>query len=287
MDKKYQAVLDVAKADIERVNNNLIIDMEVKPKLKSELDKLLKSPSKRIRSLISILYLRAAKMYLLPEHYELFSAVELVHNASLIHDDVIDCGKIRRNLKTLNEKFDNHLAVISGDYLLGLALKKFVKIGSTEIIDIFANTLQNMCRGEISQYFNRFKKTKLEVYIEKSEQKTANLFESTLKSAVILADEADKIEKACEFANAFGLAFQIRDDLINFMNKDREKSSKDVDDGIYNAPVILSDDVNEGIEKTRALIDNYLDCARYCIKDFAPSPYKTALLDLLELIGDV
>ena len=287
MSEKYQAIIDVVKADIERVNNNLVIDMQVKPKLKTELEKLLKSPSKRIRSLVAILYLRAAKMYLLPEHYELFSAVELVHNASLVHDDVIDCGKLRRNLKTLNEKFDNHLAVISGDYLLGLALKKFVKIGSTEIIDMFADTLQNMCKGEINQYFNRFKKTDLEAYIEKSEQKTAALFESTLKAAVILADEKDKIDLACEFANAFGLAFQIRDDLINFMSKDKEKTSNDVKDGIYNAPLILSEDVKEGIEKTRALIDNYLDCAKYCIKDFAQSPYKTALLDLLELVGDV
>ncbi len=286
MNKKYKLILDTVKADIERVNTSLAFGIELKPILAKELEKFLKAPSKRIRSLVTILYLRAAKMYLLPTHYELLALVELIHNASLIHDDVIDESKLRRGRKTLNDKFDNQLAVISGDYLLGMALKKLVKINSFEIIDIFADTMKNMCKGEVNQYFNRFKKTKLDLYIEKTTQKTAALFESALKSAVILADDKN-IENASNFALNFGIAFQIRDDLINFMDKDTSKPAIDVEEGIYNAPVILSDNPVVGVEKTKALLNNYITNARKCIDKFDESIYKNALYELLELIENV
>ncbi|MBQ8168145.1 heptaprenyl diphosphate synthase component 1, partial [bacterium] len=203
MNKKYQQIAEVVKADLERVNDHLALEMDLKPQLADELKVFLKAPSKRIRSLVTILYLRAAKMYLLPSHYELLAVVELVHNASLVHDDVVDEGKLRRNRQTLNDKFDNQLAVISGDYLLGIALEKLVKIKSLPVIDIFAKTIQNMCKGEVNQYFNKFQKTDLDSYIEKSVQKTALLFESALKSAVYLAEE-EYDEKASEFALNFG-----------------------------------------------------------------------------------
>lgn len=286
MDKKYQSILDVIKADIERVNNNLAVDIGVKPVLAKELEKFLQAPSKRIRSLMSVLYLRASKMYLLPAHYELFAAVELIHNASLIHDDVIDESDLRRERKTLNNKFDNQLAVISGDYLLGIALKKLAGINSVNIIEIFADTLQDMCKGEVNQYFDRFKKTSLDKYIEKSTQKTAVLFEAALKSSILLANE-QYTEQAAEFALNFGLAFQIRDDLLNVLNKDKSKNSKDIDEGIYNAPLILSDELSVGIEKTKVLLNNYVGCAKQCIDNLEESVYKTALLELLELITNV
>ncbi|MBE7709731.1 MAG: polyprenyl synthetase family protein [Cyanobacteria bacterium SIG32] len=286
MDKKITAIAQVVNADLERVNANLLFEVDLKPQLANEIEQFLKAPSKRIRSLITILYLRASKMYLLPAHYELLASVELIHNASLVHDDVIDESKLRRSRQTLNDKFDNQLAVISGDYLIGIALEKLVKIGSLSVLDVFAKTLQNMCKGEVNQYFNRFKKTDLESYIEKSTQKTALLFESALKSAILLAEE-DYDEKTSEFALNFGLAFQIRDDLLNVMKKDKSKAMTDVDDGIYNAPLILSDDINDGIEKTKDLLNNYVNCAKQCIQDLGDSPYKKALIDLLELIKNV
>ena len=286
MNKKITEIAEVVKADLERVNNNLLFEMDLKPQLAKELEHFLKAPSKRIRSLVTILYLRASKMYLLPAHYDLLASVELIHNASLVHDDVIDESKLRRNRQTLNDKFDNQLAVISGDYLIGIALEKLIKIGSLSVLDVFAKTLQNMCKGEVNQYFNKFQKTDLDTYIEKSTQKTALLFESALKSAVILAEE-EYSEKISEFALNFGLAFQIRDDLLNVMKKDKTKTTTDVDDGIYNAPLLLSDDINVGIEKTKDLLNNYVNCANQCIEDLGESPYKRALIVLLELIKNV
>ena len=286
MNRQYQQICDVVKADLERVSKNLIFSFELQPELDKELEVFLSAPSKRIRSLVTILYLRASRMYLLPSHYELLAAVELIHNASLIHDDVIDESKLRRGRKTLNDKFDNQLAVISGDYLLGVSLKKLVKIGSIPVIDIFADTVKSMCLGEVNQYFKKYKKTDIEKYVEKSSQKTASLFESTLKASIILAgNEVD--EKSLEFASNFGLAFQIRDDLLNVIDSDKSKSASDVDEGIYNAPMILSDNLQEGIEKTKDLLNNYVNCAKQCINDLEESIYKKSLTELLELLEDV
>lgn len=286
MDKKYNKICEVVKADLERVNKNLLFDHELREELDGELDKFLNAPSKRIRSLVTILYLRASKLYLLPAHYELLAAVELIHNASLIHDDVIDKGELRRGCTTLNCKFDNQIAVISGDYLLGLALKKLVKIGSLPVLDIFADTVKTMCAGEVNQYFNRFKKVTLEEYIEKSSQKTGALFESALKASVILAgSEVD--DKSIEFVSDFGLAFQIRDDLINILQSDNTKTTNDLDEGIYNAPTLLADNLEEGIAMTKDLLNNYVNCAKQCIKELEESVYKAALIELLELLENV
>lgn len=282
MNKKYQEILDVVKADIERVNTNLSFDIDLQPKLKKELEKFLQAPSKRIRSLVTVLFLRASKMYLLPAHYEVCAVTELLHNASLIHDDVIDESKERRNSKSISAIFDNKLAVISGDFLLSVALKKLVKINNNEVTEIFANAVQDMCKGEVNQYFNRFKITDLETYIEKSEQKTASLFEATLQASVLLAGE-EYTEKMKEFVTNFGLAFQIRDDLKNFMSDEKT----DEKDGVLNAPFILSEDRKTGVEKTKTLLNNYVDCAKHCISDLPESIYKKNLLGLLELLRNV
>ena len=249
--------------------------------LKEELKKFLNAPSKRIRSLLAILYLRASKMYLVPEHYEILAITELLHNASLIHDDVIDESKTRRNSQCLNEIFDNKLAVISGDYLLSIVLEKLSKINNNQILDIYAKTVQEMCKGEVTQYFNRFKVPDIDTYIQKSEQKTAVLFESTLKSCVLLAEE-EYTEKMSEFAFNFGLAFQIKNDLKDYLSAEKN----DENDGIYNAPFILSDEKEESVLKTKKLLDNHIDCAKQCIEELPENIYKSGLIELLELLRD-
>ena len=281
MDMRYQKIYNLVNADIERVNTNLNFEINLHSDLKEELKKFLNAPSKRIRSLLAILYLRASKMYLVPEHYEILAITELLHNASLIHDDVIDESKTRRNSQCLNEIFDNKLAVISGDYLLSIVLEKLSKINNNQILDIYAKTVQEMCKGEVTQYFNRFKVPDIDTYIQKSEQKTAVLFESTLKSCVLLAEE-EYTEKMSEFAFNFGLAFQIKNDLKDYLSAEKN----DENDGIYNAPFILSDEKEESVLKTKELLDNHIDCAKQCIEELPENIYKSGLIELLELLRD-
>lgn len=286
MKEKYQKISNIVNADLEKVNANLVFNIDLNPKVAKKIEKFIFAPSKRIRSLTAILYMRALGLYLLPAHYELLAAVEIMHNASLIHDDVIDEGKIRRDEKTFNVEYSNHTAVVLGDYLMSVALKKLVKIGSNEIFDIFADTLANMCTGEVNQYLSKYKIPSLDEYIEKSLLKTSSLFEAALKSSLLLCEYKFE-DTESEFITNFGLAFQIRDDILNVLNKDKSKSSSDIAEGVYNAPMILDKNIDIGIEKTKDLLNNYVNCARQCIENLKESEYKQALYELLELIGNV
>lgn len=296
--QKYQKILNLVQEEIELVLENLTEGIELQDPLKSKLLELLNAPAKHIRPLVSFLYLKASGIKIDDAQILYQSAIELVHNASLIHDDVIDESACRRGLETLNSQFGNKLAVIAGDYLLSLALDKVLKIGSFELVEMFRETLEVMSKGEINQHFSKYKIPTIKEYIQKSEQKTAKLFETALcgsllianpssplplgEGAVVRAKRATTAGAGLSFARNFGLAFQIRDDLINC-----KTSKSDINDGIYTAPVIFSggtENIQTGIEKTQILLNNTIENALKCIEHFEDCKYKTALQELLELL---
>ena len=279
--QKYLKILNVVQEEINQVLEQMLEELEVQEPLKSKLFALLNAPSKHIRPLISILYLKAIGENIDEKQILYQSAIELVHNASLIHDDVIDESNVRRNVPTLNSEFGNKLAVISGDFLLSVALDKVIKIGDIELIKMFSDTLAVMSEGEINQYFNKFQIPTIDEYIKKSAQKTAKLFETALCGSLLIA-KADN--NGLEFARNFGIAFQIRDDLINC-----KTTNSDINDGIYTAPVIFSGGTqitSDAIEKTRGLLNNYINNALDLLKDISENKYKLALAALLELMRD-
>lgn len=281
-EESYKEIADIVKFDIEKLNsrlNGLFFEDNI---IFQELQNFLNSPSKRIRSVLTFLYLRANELEVTDEQIELQAIVELIHNASLIHDDVIDEDLKRRGQNTLNYKFGSRMAVISGDYLLSIVMKKLTSFNSIELFNIFAKTLDNMCSGEIQQYVLLGQIPSIEEYLDKSYLKTGALFEAGITAAMRIAGET-KIIRAVEFGRNFGIAFQIRDDLKNVLATD----SKDLANGIYNAPAIFSgsSEVNSsGIEKTKDLLNNYLDKAEDCLVDLAENEYKEALFELLELL---
>lgn len=305
--EKYLSIFEVVKDDVEKVKSSLFDGIELDNSLKFKLFDILNAPSKHIRAVLTFLYLKTAGMKIDEKQIIYQSVIELVHNASLIHDDVIDESSVRRSAQTLNSKFGNKLAVITGDYLLSVALKKIRTLENSKIIDIFAQTLDDMCQGEIKQDLSRFKIPTIEEYLKKTELKTAKLFETALCGSFLLygaEDISHLIENIdfgvssigghevmgdgfyCsnvqDFARNFGIAFQIRDDLIN-----AKTSQNDFKDGIYTAPVIFAgsvDDYENGIEKTQILLNNYIESAQKEIEKFEESKYKTALTNLLGLI---
>ena len=229
--------------------------------------------------MISFLYLKALDLNIGQKQILFQTAIELVHNASLIHDDVIDNSNIRRNTKTINEEFDNKLAVISGDYILSIALNYIAKLNSPQIIEMFAETLSFMTNGEINQQFSKFKIPTIGDYIKKTEQKTAKLFETAICGSLILANSN---EKASDFAKNFGIAFQIRDDIINI-----KTTKTDIKDGIYTAPIIYTGNIENyqnGIEKSHTLLNNYIDNAYQAINHIEENKYKIAIIELLGLL---
>lgn len=305
--EKYLSIFEVVKDDVEKVKSSLFDGIELDNSLKFKLFDILNAPSKHIRAVLTFLYLKTAGMKIDEKQIIYQSAIELVHNASLIHDDVIDESSVRRSVQTLNSKFGNKLAVITGDYLLSVALKKIRTLENSKIIDIFAQTLDDMCQGEIKQDLSRFKIPTIEEYLKKTELKTAKLFETALCGSFLLygtekfshlienidfgvsligghevMEDGFYCSNVQDFARNFGIAFQIRDDLIN-----AKTSQNDFKDGIYTAPVIFAgsvDDYENGIEKTQILLNNYIESAQKEIEKFEESKYKTALTNLLGLI---
>lgn len=289
-ENNYLDIISIIKNDIEKTEKFLETSVEEVMPLSSSVSEFLSFKSKRIRSVLTILYLKALGLNLKEEHYELFSVIELVHNASLIHDDVVDNCNLRRNNETLNCKFGNKLAVLGGDYVLSLAMNKLVYLGQVDILRMFTDTFKSMCIGEINQNYNRFKITSIEQYIEKTKLKTANLFKTALESALFLSG----IEKneAEEFAINFGIAFQIRDDLQNVIcsQKAEKPINNDIESGIYNAPIILAegkDNLKSGIEKTYFLLNNYINNAKEFLTDLPDNVYKKAIIKLIEELNNV
>lgn len=277
--EKYSKILDIVQEEIKQVSAGLTCGVDIQEPLKSKLFELLNAPSKHIRPLVSFLYLKSLGLNIDEKQIMLQTVIELVHNASLIHDDVIDESSIRRNTQTLNSKFGNKLAVISGDYLLSTALHRLAKLNSIPLIEMFSDTLACMSHGEIKQQFTKYKIPKIEEYLDKTAKKTAKLFETAVCGSLLLSNSS---ENGKEFAENFGIAFQIRDDLINI-----QTTKTDLNDGIYTAPVIYAgctENYADGIEKTRSLLNNYIDNAFRAINHIEDNKYKTALTELLGLI---
>ena len=290
--EQYKNIKQLAISEINIIEQKMIEDINLQEPLNSFLKDFLLAPSKRIREVLPVLYFKALNKNLNQKQLDMLSIIEIVHNASLIHDDIIDESTLRRGNKTVSYQFGNKLGVITGDYLLSLALGKLCKIGNIPVIEKCSDTIKKMCIGEVNQNFSRFKIGTLDDYIEKTKNKTAYLFELSLLSVAML-DETSKYNMAnlSNFALNTGIAFQIRDDILNMLNTDKSKpNNNDIENGIYNAPVILGnkeDNYTSGIEKTKGLLNNYIEQAGNEIKLLPDNKYKLALEEFLELLCNV
>lgn len=271
--EKYNSIKSLVEPELNELKAEMLKGFEEH----ENLYEYISAPSKNIRPVLTFLFLKASGYEITQEQTKVQAAVELIHNASLLHDDVIDESETRRQFSSFNKKEGNRLAVISGDFVLSLALKKLVETGSTEILNIFATTLKKMCLGEIFQNKSKFQIPTMEDYLEKTYNKTGALFEASLKAALPSG-------KSAEFAKNFGIAFQIRDDILNITNK---SADSDILNGIYTAPVIYSgnpDNPLEGIEKAKDLLDTYLERAGKCIQILPQNKYKSTLTELTEIL---
>lgn len=281
--------LDFLELEIKKIFDN-------RTKLDTDLYNFLSFHAKRFRPILGFLFLRAVFGEINVEQKNILLAVELIHNATLIHDDVIDEAQSRRGQTAFNLKFNNNLAVVSGDFLLSLAMEKILEAKSVEVLNVFADALKSVCIGEINQYYLKSQVPALEDYIEKSKQKTATLFTTGIIGGILVSNEKSNqklLNIASDFAQNFGIAFQVRDDLLNIIN-----GGDDVSSGIYTAPVIFASMDNpdllntEGIidavkctqalVNTKDLMDNYFDKAVSSIETIDKSDYKSAILNLIE-----
>lgn len=234
-----------------------------------EIDSFLNGTSKRIRSILALLYLKANRIELTQDIIKILVSGEIIHNASLLHDDVIDKADMRRGKSTIYSKFNSDISILSGDFLLTQATKLLLKIDRHEkVLNIFLECAEQMENAEIQQYMLRGKVPEIHDYIDICKGKTASLFSAILQCIAIIG-KAD-IAAAKFLGENFGILFQIKND----MNENSVKIDKK--NGIYTAIDII------GIEKTNILTDNYLENIRKLTEDFPEKVYKDAIKLLAE-----
>lgn len=235
--------------------------------ISGEIKSFVLGESKRIRSRLVIYWLKALGIELEDSAYNVLAVGEIIHNASLLHDDVLDEADTRRGKQTLNKKSGSKISVLSGDYLLSLVFNKLQEINNSAVSTLFGNCMSEMIKGEMKQYFLRDKFPTEYEYLDICKKKTAELFRTMMESCLLVS--GTKSEYAIDFAQIFGTYFQIKNDM--------ELSSAETDrkNGIHTALDIL------GIEKTSNLLDNYEEEMREKLAVLSDSVYKAKLGDMI------
>jgi geranylgeranyl pyrophosphate synthase len=187
---------------------------------------------KQLRPALVILTGRLFNAPLLPFR-RLAAAVEMLHTATLIHDDLIDRSPLRRGRETLHTIWPTEATVLTGDYLLGEAITLIAKLESPRITEVFAGVLRTMCAGEMRRLLGtqggqdasdpREASRWREEYYRDIQAKTASLFAATMEMGAVLADaEERQIEMLWRYGQGFGIAFQIMDDVLDFIGEERD-----------------------------------------------------------------
>lgn len=147
------------------------------------------------------------------------ASLEILHNASLIHDDVIDQTPCRRGIPTINAVWNNHIAVLTGDYMVSKSLDESIRAGSIEVSKLMSHLADILSEGELHQIFvARNRDYSLKKYFRTVEMKTAILFQSCVRMGAAAAGiDSDYAEELVKFVYYMGLCFQIRDDIFDYI----------------------------------------------------------------------
>lgn len=184
--------------------------------LGAALDHLLSSGGKRIRPAVALLtggMLGAEKNRLVT----LAAAIELLHTATLVHDDLIDGSLLRRGIPTLNAQWTPAATVLTGDFIFSRAAKLAADTHSVRVMQFFAETLTRIVNGEITQMFGSRGIASREDYYQRIRAKTASLFELATGAAAMLSPNGQQAEDTvCRYGYSIGMAFQIVDDVLDF-----------------------------------------------------------------------
>lgn len=186
------------------------------PDLEAALELLISAGGKRIRPAMTILI---GKILCGPNDLllSMAAAIELLHTATLVHDDLIDGALLRRGMPTLNSHWTPGATVLTGDFVFARAAKMAADTGSVPVMKLFAQTLTVIVDGEIAQLLGNRCKADRPAYLKRIYAKTASLFETSAKSAALISDASEQIVEAMgHFGYEIGIAFQIIDDILDF-----------------------------------------------------------------------
>ena len=229
----------------------VLVEEKIKTKLNSNVELVqkmtnyhIKTGGKRLRALLTLGSAKLCGYSKGGRDINLAACIELIHSATLMHDDVIDLSEIRRGKKTTNSIWGNQSSILVGDYLLSRCFEMMVEDGNLEILKLLSSTSSKIAQGEILQLQHKGEIDMLEeTYLQIINAKTAALFSAATKVGAILAKKKSKEKEALEFyGKNLGITFQIADDTLDYNSELKifgKKIGNDFYEGKITLPVIL------------------------------------------------
>lgn len=247
------AISALVAEDLTSTNTFIISQLQSKiPLVKNVIEYILSCGGKRIRPLIVLLCAKALG-HREGKHIELAAVIELIHTATLLHDDVVDSSTLRRGHKTAHTIWGSNASVLIGDYLYSRAFQVVVDMRHQTILDIFAKATHYIAEGEILQLVNcNNPDTTEEFYFEIIQRKTAKLFEIATQLGALLASASDPMCEAMrQYGLHLGLAYQLIDDALDYSQSAEETGKnvgQDIADGKTTLPLIYAMQKSKGAD---------------------------------------
>ncbi len=241
----------------------VLVEEKIRSKLYSDVNLVQKMTNyhiqtggKKLRALLTLASAKLCGYSKGGRDINLAACVELIHSATLMHDDVIDSGHIRRGKKTTNFIWGNQSSILTGDYLLSRCFEMMVEDGNLEILKLLSSTSSKIAQGEILQLQHKGEIDMLEeTYLKIISSKTAALFAAATKVGAILSNKESKKKEALEFyGKNLGLTFQIADDALDYNSELKifgKKIGKDFFEGKITLPIILLFQKTNTLEKEK------------------------------------
>ncbi|MBF2098154.1 MAG: solanesyl diphosphate synthase [Gloeomargaritaceae cyanobacterium C42_A2020_066] len=286
------------------------------PVLRAAAEYLFGAGGKQLRPALVLLAGRATVKGsdLTPRHRRLAEITEMIHTASLVHDDLIDQSDTRRGVPTVHSYFGGQVAVLAGDFLFAQASWYLANLDNLEVVKLLSKVITDFAEGEIRQSLMAYDTSiTLEDYLEKSFYKTASLMAGSLKAAGLLSDlSSPEADQLYSFGKHFGIAFQVVDDILDFTATAEtlgKPTGSDLMGGTLTAPalfalreqpelrVLIGRKLEEpgdleaalgfvhrssGLERAWALATDYTRQAVEALAVLSPSPARQALIDLTD-----
>ena len=241
---ELSAIHQYVQEDLDKVEDMLKSLSKVdSPQMSELLDYSLKGSGKRIRPILTLL---SGKFYdyNLENLLSMATAVEIMHTATLVHDDAIDNSLVRRGRPTVYKLWGAEKAVLLGDYLFAEAGALTATTQNLRAIKLFADTLKTISSGELNQSFNAFNlEQSRPQYLHRITRKTASLFSMSTESGAVLSQAPEEsVQILIEYGHNLGIAFQIVDDILDFIGTEEELGKpvgSDLGQGTLTLPAII------------------------------------------------
>ena len=248
-------LLAPVEEDLKRVEDFILFNLNTEIPLLNEVGQyILKSGGKRLRPALLMI---SARMFQFPGEgaHQAAGAIEYLHTATLLHDDVVDDADVRRSRRAARTIWGNSASVLVGDYLLATAFRSLTQLGDLTVLNIISHTTSMMAKGEILQLIRRFDTATEADYLDIIIHKTACLFAAAAQIGGILAGaEPEQQEALYKFGHELGIAFQIVDDALDYA-QDRDRVGKplgvDLKERKVTLPLSRLMSVTKGAEQTK------------------------------------